>query len=90
MNAPHATGGGPSDPGTCPRCESPVAATSIGPTVFVGCGKITREELGARSGFEATGGTFGNYLGSLRRNGLADVDGDHVSVSEALFLGSDR
>ncbi|HEY5241436.1 MAG TPA: hypothetical protein VIJ22_08225 [Polyangiaceae bacterium] len=52
--------------------------------------RLTREELGARSGFESTGGTFGNYLGSLRRNGLADVDGNHVSVSEALFLGNDR
>jgi hypothetical protein len=47
---------------------------------------LTRDELGARSGFEARGGTFGAYLGTLRRNGLADVSGDLVRVSEALFL----
>lgn len=49
---------------------------------------VTREELAERSGFEARGGTFGAYLGTLRRNGLADVAGDEVRVGEALFLGS--
>jgi hypothetical protein len=49
-------------------------------------GEITREELGARSGFEASGGTFGAYLGTLRRNDLADVSGDLVRVSEQLFV----
>ena len=48
--------------------------------------RLTRAELGIRSGFESSGGTFGTYLGSLRRNGLVDVDGDQVRVSETLFL----
>jgi hypothetical protein len=47
---------------------------------------LTREELGVRSGFESRDGTFGAYLGTLRRNGLADVSGNLVNVSEALFL----
>ena len=51
---------------------------------------LTREELGARTGFESRGGTFGAYLGTLRRNGLADVAGDDVRVSETLFLGEKR
>lgn len=49
---------------------------------------ITRGELAERAGFEASGGTFGAYLGTLRRNGLADVVGEEVRVSEALFIGS--
>jgi hypothetical protein len=49
---------------------------------------LTREELGARIGFEPTGGTFGAYLGKLRRNGLADIAGDEVRVSESLFLST--
>jgi hypothetical protein len=48
--------------------------------------RLTRAELGIRAGFESSGGTFGTYLGSLRRNGLVDVDGDQVRVSETLFL----
>lgn len=34
---------------------------------------LTREELGERSGYTASGGTFGAYLGTLRRNGLIEV-----------------
>jgi hypothetical protein len=48
---------------------------------------LTREELGERSGFTASGGTFGNYLGLLRRNELAEVQGTEVRASETLFLG---
>jgi uncharacterized protein len=47
---------------------------------------LSREELGERAGFAASGGTFGTYLGVLRRNGLVDVRGDEVSASETLFL----
>lgn len=47
---------------------------------------LTREELAEETGFTVTGGTFGTYLGVLRRNGLADVSGNEVSASETLFL----
>ena len=46
---------------------------------------ITREELGKQSGYAATGGTFGAYLGSLRRNGLLEVNGDQVKATSILF-----
>jgi hypothetical protein len=39
---------------------------------------LTREELGARTGYTASGGTFGAYLGTLRRNDLVQIDGDTV------------
>ncbi len=47
---------------------------------------LSREELGTRAGFTASGGTLGTYLGTLRRNGLVEVDGDQVRASETLFL----
>lgn len=46
---------------------------------------LSREDLGERTGFTYTGGTFGNYLGTLRRNDLVTVDGDTVRASETLF-----
>lgn len=46
---------------------------------------MTREALGEKSGYESKGGTFGNYLGTLRRNDLAVVEGDMVRASDALF-----
>ncbi|MEX2439704.1 MAG: hypothetical protein WD739_07465 [Actinomycetota bacterium] len=50
-------------------------------------GWITREELAAAVEMEPTGGTFGTYLGHLRRNGLAEVEDGKVRAGEALFLG---
>lgn len=47
---------------------------------------LSREELADRTGFEVSGGTFGSYLGTLRRNGLADVEGGEVRASETLFI----
>jgi len=47
---------------------------------------LAREELGARTGYTATGGTFSTYLGTLRRNGLIEVTGDQVRASRTLFL----
>lgn len=47
---------------------------------------LSREELGSRTGFTPSGGTFGTYLGTLRRNGLLEVEGDRVRASRALFL----
>lgn len=49
-------------------------------------GWLTREELGARTGIAPTGGTFGTYLSTLRRNGLVDVDGERVRASATLFM----
>lgn len=36
----------------------------------------------------ADGGTFGTYLSTLRRNGLADVDGSRVRAGGALYLAA--
>lgn len=49
---------------------------------------ITRDDLGERTGFTASGGTFRNYLGTLTRNGLAEKNGGDVRAGEALFVGS--
>jgi hypothetical protein len=46
---------------------------------------ITRGELGERTGYAASGGTFGNYLGTLRRNALATVEGESVRAADTLF-----
>jgi len=48
---------------------------------------MTREELGEASGVVASGGTFGDYLSTLRRNGLIDdLRGGAVRASDSLFL----
>jgi hypothetical protein len=47
---------------------------------------LSREELGARTGYTVTGGTFSTYLGTLRRNGLIEVTSDQVRASRTLFL----
>lgn len=47
---------------------------------------MTRDELGQKTGFTATGGTFSTYLGILHRNGLIDKDGDNVRASDTLFI----
>jgi hypothetical protein len=47
---------------------------------------LTREDLGEAAGYASSGGTFGTYLGTLRRNGLIEVDGPVVQASASLFL----
>lgn len=49
---------------------------------------ITREDLGVRTEFTASGGTFTTYLGVLRRNGLVAENGGLVKPGEALLLPS--
>lgn len=49
---------------------------------------LTRTELGEAVELEPSAGTFSTYLGTLRRNGLVDVDGQNVNASDTLFLGS--
>jgi hypothetical protein len=46
----------------------------------------TRGWLAQQAGYEVSGGTFGTYLGTLRRNDLVEVSGDNVRASETLFL----
>jgi hypothetical protein len=41
----------------------------------------------ARTGYTASAGTFGAYQGTLRRNGLVEVDGGEVRASVELFVG---
>ncbi|MBN1461064.1 MAG: DUF87 domain-containing protein [Armatimonadetes bacterium] len=45
---------------------------------------MTRDELGAATELEPTSGTFGTYLGELKRNGLAVEDGGLVRLAEFL------
>ena len=47
---------------------------------------ISRSELAERTELTANAGTFSNYFGTLRRNGLAEVSGDQVMAGEVLFL----
>lgn len=46
---------------------------------------ITRDELAGVIEMTASGGTFGTYLGILRRNGLVIVHGDRVIATEVLW-----
>jgi len=46
---------------------------------------VTKEELGEKSGYTSSGGTFGGYLSTLRKNALAIVEGEEVTASDALF-----
>lgn len=46
---------------------------------------LTRDELGRQVEMTPSGGTFGTYLGTLRRNGLIEVEGESVRASSILF-----
>jgi hypothetical protein len=48
-------------------------------------GMITREELGQRSGFAASGGTFSEYFSALRRARLIEERGGSFRASESLM-----
>lgn len=50
----------------------------------------TRAWLAQEAGIEQSGGTFGTYLGTLRRNGLVEVSGDSVCASQTLFLSGEE
>jgi len=50
---------------------------------------IHREDLAVRVGMTATGGTFQTYLGTLRRNGLVEVEDGVVRASNVLFVSGD-
>jgi hypothetical protein len=46
----------------------------------------SRAWLAQQTGYTLQGSTFGAYLGTLRRNDLSEVSGDHVRASPTLFL----
>lgn len=46
---------------------------------------VAREDLAAHVAMAPTGGTFGTYLSTLRRNGLIDVDGSQLRASSSLI-----
>lgn len=46
---------------------------------------ISKEQLGQATGYTHTGGTFSNYLGTLRRNALVQIEGEEVKASDTLF-----
>lgn len=48
--------------------------------------ELQRTALADATGFEVSGGTFADYLGTLRRTGLIVVDGPVVRASEDLFV----
>jgi hypothetical protein len=47
---------------------------------------ISKNELAERAELTASSGTFGAYLGTLRRNGLAETRDGEVKAGEVLFL----
>lgn len=47
---------------------------------------LTKEELGEAAGYTASGGTFGSYLGNLRRNGLIESTTIGIRASDTLFM----
>jgi hypothetical protein len=47
---------------------------------------LSRQELAERAELESSSGTFAKYLSTLRTNNLAEVNGQGVRASDALFL----
>lgn len=47
---------------------------------------FSRESLGEATGYTASGGTFGNYMSMLRRNGLIEEQGRDVRANAALMM----
>src|SRR5213075_1341695 len=47
--------------------------------------RLTRRQLGTLARVKASGGTFGDYLSTLRTNGLVECDGDWVDITGAGF-----
>jgi uncharacterized coiled-coil protein SlyX len=47
---------------------------------------LAKDDLAAELDMEPSGGTFNTYVSTLRRNGLAEVDGGMVTASDTLFI----
>ena len=45
---------------------------------------LSREDLGASAGISPTSGTFGTYIATLKRNGLINVNGEGIRISDEL------
>ena len=45
----------------------------------------TKDEVGDNTGFEPTGGTFNTYISELKRNGLIEVNGNRLKISDEFF-----
>jgi hypothetical protein len=75
-------------PGIVPSAIRSVAVYLTAISVFVAPDVFSAGRCagGARHRSTTSGGTFGAYLGTLRRNGLIEVDGDGVRASAGLFL----
>jgi len=41
-------------------------------------------DLGASAGISPTSGTFGTYIATLKRNGLINVNGEGIRISDEL------
>ena len=52
--------------------------------VAAGADGIARYDLAIAAGYELSGGTFGTYLGVLRRNGLIEQQGDVLVATDVL------
>ena len=48
---------------------------------------LDRDDLARAAGMSPTSSGVGQHLGTLRRNGLAEVNGREVRASDSLFLG---
>ena len=46
---------------------------------------VDKDEIGYAVGFASEGGTFNTYLSELRRNGLIQIDGNQIRISEEFF-----
>lgn len=49
---------------------------------------LSRDDLGERTGYAASGGTFTKYLGILKRNDLVVVAGGEVYANDTLCAGA--
>ncbi len=70
------------------RCFRAGARRMLDVLVDDGGAGMTREQLGEVAELEPSSGTFGTYLGELKRNGLAVEDGGLVKLAEFLLEGA--
>ncbi len=47
---------------------------------------ISKEDLAIKAEFTVGGGTFNTYLSELKRNGLVEISGDMIKLSNDLFV----
>ena len=47
---------------------------------------LARQEVGELSDLSPSSGTFGTYLSTLKRNGLAVVEGGQIKAADELYV----